>query len=278
MFCEKCGAKGLSDAKFCEKCGAPMATGSFEETGLDESLAEPSEPTNQRIAQIDEAMESQDPERVRTDSSQKKHQSSSSTENLRNSREWLYEFSLWKNPTILISTAKVLLIGLSAPTLLMFFLTLSEEGIEEALRVTISILGIGLGIMAVLLLLGYVLTGLLQGGKYIVLFQMDDQGVNHIQLQSQYKKAQAMGFLTALAGVFSGNLTTAGAGLMSATKRNLYTSFRKVKSIKIARSRHTIYLNEGMVKNQIYASSQDFDGILEHVLARCPKDVRVLGK
>lgn len=278
MFCEKCGAKGLADAKFCEQCGAPLAIGSFEEVDLGGPVKKPEEPATKGTAQTNEASGMKNPQSLLKEVIPKIDRSGSTRGTSLDSREWLYEFSLWKNPAILITTAKVLLIGLAAPTLLMFFLTLSEDGLAEALRVTASILGVGLVVMAVLLLLGYVLTGLIQGGKYIVLFQMDDKGVNHIQLQSQYSKAQAVGFLTALSGIVSGDLTTAGAGLMSATKRNLYTTFRKVKSIKIVRSRYTIYLNESLTKNQIYASNQDFDEILDHILACCPKGVRVSGE
>ena len=107
---------------------------------------------------------------------------------------------------------------------------------------------------------------------------MDDKGVNHIQLDKQYKKAQALGYLSALIGLSSGNLTTAGSGLMAATKQSLYTSFKKVKSIKVAKARNTIYVNETLSRNQVYVSNEDFDFVLEHILNNCPKNVRVTNK
>ena len=148
----------------------------------------------------------------------------------------------------------------------------------DAISISAVILGYGMIGMAILLIIAYVFVGFLYGGKYYVLFKMDDKGVNHIQLDKQYKKAQALGYLSALIGLSSGNLTTAGSGLMAATKQSLYTSFKKVKSIKVAKARNTIYVNETLSRNQVYVSNEDFDFVLEHILNNCPKNVRVTNK
>jgi hypothetical protein len=148
----------------------------------------------------------------------------------------------------------------------------------DAISISAVILAYGMIGMAILLIIAYVFVGFLYGGKYYVLFKMDDKGVNHIQLDKQYKKAQALGFLTALIGLSSGNLTTAGSGLMAATKQSLYTSFKKVKSIKVAKARNTIYVNETLSRNQVYVANEDFDFILEHILNHCPKNIRVTNK
>ena len=148
----------------------------------------------------------------------------------------------------------------------------------DAIRLSATIFAYGVIGMAVLLIIAYVFVGFLYGGKYYVLFKMDDKGVNHIQLDKQYKKAQALGYLSALIGLSSGNLTTAGSGLMAATKQSLYTSFKKVKSIKVAKARNTIYVNETLSRNQVYVSNEDFDFVLEHILNNCPKNVRVTNK
>ena len=148
----------------------------------------------------------------------------------------------------------------------------------DAIRLSATIFAYGVIGMAILLIIAYVFVGFLYGGKYYVLFKMDDKGVNHIQLDKQYKKAQALGYLSALIGLSSGNLTTAGSGLMAATKQSLYTSFKKVKSIKVAKARNTIYVNETLSRNQVYVSNEDFDFVLEHILNNCPKNVRVTNK
>ena len=189
----------------------------------------------------------------------------------------MYEFSFWKNPVVLITAYKVLLIALAVPALLMFFLTLGD-GMEEAFKILITMIGYGIVLMTVLLIVAYIVLGFMYGGKYYVLFKMDDNGVNHIQLDKQYKKAQALGYLTAMIGVTTGNLSAGGAGLLVASKPSLYTNFKKVKSIKISPRSNTIYINESLKRNQIYATKEDFPFVKEYILKNCPKNVRVVEK
>lgn len=293
MFCENCGHERSGDGAFCEFCGKPFVTAEnpeemIEGTEAQEKIIEGEE------AQVSAMSESSDKvERSELASKQAKTDipaQISSNENTATSSEkmgsidkngselqWMYEFSFWRNPAILITVAKVLLISLFVPAIFMFVITLGD-GFGAAFGLASKIFGYGILLMAGLLAVAYLLIGLVYGGKYFVLFKMDDAGVSHIQLDKQYKKAQALGFLTALIGLSSGKLNVGGAGILAATKQSLYTSFKKVKSVKAVRSRNTIYVNESMTRNQIYAVNEDFDFVLEHILSHCPKNVRVSGR
>ena len=112
---------------------------------------------------------------------------------------WVHELSLWKNPTVLIATAKVLLLAASVPALLVGLLALVEgDGIGAALGSVAQVGGIVVGIVAVLLLIAYPLTAILQGGRYCVVFEMDERGVRHTQLRKQFERNQALAFVTVL--------------------------------------------------------------------------------
>jgi len=184
---------------------------------------------------------------------------------------WVYELNLWKNPTVLITVAKVLLLSLFIVCLIIFFILLADDGFMPALRFLLPFLGITGGIMAGLLILGYLLYILIVGGKYCVLFEMDSKKIVHRQIQSQYQKAQVLGLLTAFLGAAAGNPTVTGAGLLSATRQSLTTRFSSVRRIKIVKRRHVIYLAEAFTRNQVYAESDDFDQICEFILSHCPK-------
>ena len=212
MFCEKCGHENSDNNNFCDKCGEPL-TITHEE--------EPLIKTSKDI-----------------------------TRNDKGDYHWMYEFSFWKNPAILITSFKVLLIGLLVPTLLMFFLTIGD-GLGEAFKLLALIFAYGLILMTILFVIAYIGIGLIYGGKYYVLFKMDEQGINHIQLDKQYKKAEVLGFFTTLIALSGGNLSSGGAGIMAASKQSHYTNFSKVKKIKLSPKRNTIYLNESLKKNQI---------------------------
>ena len=51
---------------------------------------------------------------------------------------------------------------------------------------------------------------------------------------------------------------------------SLKTEYAKVKSIRIRRSRHTIYVNEMFNKNQVYAEPADLDFVAGYISARIP--------
>src|SRR5574344_1526725 len=82
---------------------------------------------------------------------------------------WIYEYNMWKNPGILFTTAKILLISAAAPALLIFFLSL-DDGFLEALTMFGKIYGIIFGIVVGILFIAYPIICIMYGGKYIVLF------------------------------------------------------------------------------------------------------------
>lgn len=289
MYCESCGKNIPNESKFCEHCGNEVISISVEysageindETDYDQDTKEEILNTEitesngikvEEIAKIEETTEGE-----KTAAEQEIKISENITKGSTGSYNWMYEFSLWKNPAVLITVFKVMLIALMVPALFMFFLTIGE-GIGEAFKLLVSILGIGAVLMSVLMILGYIILSLTYGGKYYVLFQMDNKGVNHIQLDKQHKKAQALGFLTAIIGASSNNITAAGAGLLGASKKSLYTNFKKVKSVKFSPNRNTIYLNESLNKNQIYAAKEDFLFVKRFILENCPKSVKIIEK
>ena len=208
---------------------------------------------------------------------EKKGTSKNITVDKSGSYNWMYEFSLNRNPVILITSFKVCLIGVTVPALLMFFLTISES-IGEAVKIFSMIMMYGIIFMSVLLLLAYLLISIINKGKYYVLFKMDEKGINHIQLDNQFKKAQALEFFSVLIGAATNNLTLMGSNLLAASRKNLYTEFKKVKSIKVSKHFNTIYINETLKKNQIYLEKEDFEFVKDFILERCSDTIKIIGK
>jgi len=301
MFCENCGHKMEEDAAFCENCGQPvngkavekepevlgtvaekgpelMGRAAKQTSGIKEKAVEQESAVKEKAAKQEPGTRETVKKQEKTEAAgeQDQHVQGHIVEEA-GTYNWMYEFSLWKNPSVFITVYKVMLISLAFPALLMFFLTL-EEGVEEAFKLLFAMIGYGIILITGLTIVAYVFLGILYGGRYYVLFKMDAKGINHIQLEKQYKKAQALGFLTALTGVSAGSLSAGGAGLLAASRQSLYTSFKKVKSIKICPGRNTIYLNESMARNQIYATKEEFQFVKEYILKNCPKNVRVIEK
>lgn len=182
---------------------------------------------------------------------------------------WLYEMNMFRNPTIILTVAKVLggvLLGL---WLVIGLLLSAIEGNWDGLLGMTRVLGIVMGVMAVLLVIAYLILCWMYHGKYIVLFEMDEKSIKHIQLPRQFKRAQAMGLITALVGLAAKRPTTAGAGLLSATRQASTSDFKYVKKVKAYPRRHLIKVNETLNKNQVYAATEDFDFVLDWIRTRC---------
>ena len=119
-------------------------------------------------------------------------------------------------------------------------------------------------------IVGYSILACIYGWKYCVLFEMNETGIRHIHMEKQYKKAQALAWLTAMAGAAAGKPGTAGTGLLAATKNEQATEFSKVKRLRSFRTFHTIKLDSLLTHNQIYAQPEDYDFVLDYISKRIP--------
>lgn len=182
---------------------------------------------------------------------------------------WYYEYPMLLNPTILYTVWKVMMISALFPALVVFFSSLSE-GFLKALLGLVSVLGITFGIMFVLSWLAYFILAACYGFKYIVLFTMDEQGVVHAQQNRQFKKAQAIGWLTAAAGIAQGKPGVVGTGLLVSSKQTLSSTFKNVNKIIGHRRLNTIKVNQLLAKNQVYVKKEDYDFVWEYITSRCP--------
>ena len=183
---------------------------------------------------------------------------------------WVYEMPMLKNPTILFTVWKVLGMAICVPALLALVVGLFRGEGLDAFAAAGQVLLIGGGIFFVLSLPAYLIVAARYGWKYVVLFEMDDEGVSHIQTASQVKKAQAMGLLTTLVGMAARNPTAMGSGLLAGSRSSLYTDFARVRSVKACPRRHLIKVNAPFSKNQVYVEPEDFQFVLEFIAARCP--------
>ena len=189
---------------------------------------------------------------------------------------WGYEMSMWKNPTIVITLTKVLIISLAFPTLLVFLISL-DLGFIEALRCTMQLAAIGTVIIFVIAVIAYITIAVIYGGKYCVIFETDKKGIKHTQMQKQFKKAQILSIVGMMAGAIAGNLTTVGSNMMAGSRNSQYCKFSNIGKIVVKEKRSVIYIRAGLIHSQVYAEPQDFMIVLNHILAHC-KNAKVIYK
>ena len=120
-------------------------------------------------------------------------------------------------------------------------------------------------------ILGYLLYAAMMGGKYCVIFTMDENGVIHEQIPEQAKKARKLGILTAGAGLATGRLSTIGLGINVANRTSMYSDFKCVRSVKKGLWGNVIKIREILSNNQVYTHDEDFDFVYNYIREHCPK-------
>ena len=247
MLCPNCHKTIPDGSKFCPECG----------TDLLHAKSAPKSTSRRRAEETVEIGGQQVTKNIRLCAD--------------NKYRWSYEFKMMKNPVIFLTVLKVL--GMSAAIVMILITAFSlndwihygfrlEEGSGKVLLIIIAVF---LGITV----LSYIILAALYGWKYQVLFEMDENGVTHIQMPKQVKKAQTIGLLTALAGAMSHNPTMAGAGLLSTAKSTSTSEWAKVKKVKIRKGMQTIHVNMGLDHNQVYAEPEDFDFVRDYIVSHC---------
>jgi hypothetical protein len=240
-FCENCGARLTDGARFCENCGTPVggvSAGKPVDTRTSAQL-----PAGSSIALGEDG-----------------------------TYRWVFEYSLWRDPTVFLTVFKVFAgVGLGLVVLTGVFDLFDGNwdivDLADRLRFDAVILAIACG----LALVGYVVFALMQGGKYCVMFTMDEESVEYRPLPKEMKRAEAIGALNVLMGLAAGNATQVGIGLTSAAANAMTSNFANVRSIQGYPRRGVIKVNEPFAKNQVYVEKNDYDFVFGFICDRCPR-------
>lgn len=186
---------------------------------------------------------------------------------------WHYELNMLKNPTIILSVWKVLGVSFGAVFVLLLAIDLIDGTIRSAADLGRALMPflILLAVFFVISIISYLILAAMYGWKYMVLFEMTEDYVRHIQMPRQFQKAQALGWLTMLSGRSAGKPAMAGLGLDVSARNTSVSEFKNVAVVKPRRRRNTIYVNQRLDRNQVYAGDADFDFVEKFILDHCVK-------
>ncbi len=184
---------------------------------------------------------------------------------------WVYEMNLLTNPTVFLTVFKIFFfIALFIWLVVGLFADLIHGDVQAFLNFG-KVMLVVLAIFAGLTLLGVLILAAIYGGKYVVLFEMDEERIKHIQLPRQVRKAQVVGVIAAMAGIAAKNPAAIGAGTLAAGKSSSTSEYRKVRRVVPRRALHLIKVNQLFERNQIYVQKEDFDFVYEYIKSRCPQ-------
>lgn len=234
MFCSSCGSECRAGDKFCPACGASL-----------EAVLPGEAPTANPLF-TDRVVRGSD-----------------------GVYRWSYELHLLKNPTIFLLVWKIFFFILLGIWGFILLLDLIDWGFSaEHLLKNLQILGWFLLGMTGLVGISTLIYAAIMGGKYCVLFEMDEAGVNHRQVPAQAEKARQLGKLTVAAGLAGRRISTVSAG-MAAQRTEMYSDFSKVRRVKVYPRRELIKVNGLLQHNQVYAKGEDFGFVRDFILTHC---------
>ena len=238
-YCKNCGRQLRDNDRFCPACGTRV--------GMDDSLVPKTKslaPNDYRGSKI----------RLCRDGKYR----------------WVYEMSFLTNPSIFLTVFKVfacVIIGM----FLFFAIIAAIKGDWKTLMGMTKACGVVLAIFLGLTIISMFFMAIIYKGKYIVLFEMDEKGISQTQAPEQFKKAQKLGKITAAVGAGRGNFTTAGAGMLAASKQSSISEFSKVRKVKPRRWLNVIKVNQPFEHNQVYVPKEDLDFVYNYIRSRCIK-------
>lgn len=183
---------------------------------------------------------------------------------------WTFPMNMFKNPSAYFTICKIFGI-LGGIAFLTAYIGPLFRGEFATIIGDLKYWGIAVLVFLLISAVAYLIVAAVYGGKYIVRFTMDENGVLHEQIPQQQKKARAIGGAVAAAGVLGGSPAKAGQGALIAAHTSLASDFPKVRRIKAYPGRSLIKVKEPLSNNEVYACSEDFEFVLNYIKSHCPK-------
>lgn len=186
---------------------------------------------------------------------------------------WSYEVNLWKNPSILLDLTKVfgiILVGIWFLCVILVPLFKGHLRWHRVVDASTGFLWVVLAV-AVLCLIGYVVSGIISGGRYAAFFVMDEETVSHQQMKKEVKRSQLIAAINMMMDADS-----SAPALLAAAQSPFITPFKKVRKIKALRHRHLIKVDELLTKNRIFVENpEDYEFVLRYICERCPQAKKI---
>ncbi|MBO4825986.1 MAG: hypothetical protein J5506_01950 [Prevotella sp.] len=184
---------------------------------------------------------------------------------------WVFEMPLLRNPSVFFDVWVVMAMSCAIVFVIIMLIMLFSGDIGVlTVKGTLEGVAFGLAGMTVLSILGYLLYAAMNGGKYLVLFIMDEHEIVHKQMPKTVKKATLIGKLTMLAGAAAGKPGVVGTGMLAKSRTSLTSDYDDVRQLVAHRRMNVIKVNERWFKNRVYVEDADFDFVYDYLCQHCP--------
>ena len=180
--------------------------------------------------------------------------------------DWIYCLKMLQNLSMFKFVLKVIAVSYAAIVIGLFILTRGSGDILWALGI------LGLVFLAVILivLFSFWLVDKLFKGSYMLIYEMNEEGVAFSQTTDQAQITRAIAATSAAASAAGGNVGGVIAGTGLSMRPNSYRAdFSKVRSVKGKRSENLIWVNTFLQYLMVYVPDDAYDFVWTYITGRC---------
>jgi hypothetical protein len=117
-------------------------------------------------------------------------------------------------------------------------------------------------LIVLLLVLTYLLTLFVYGGKYAPGFVVDREGITNYTQSSQAKQNKIMNTILIILGLYQGNFTAMGAGMIAQSRQVLRIKWKNVRWIRYYPREHTIMVKGGFAeKIALFCTEENYEEV-----------------
>ncbi len=189
--------------------------------------------------------------------------------------DWIYCMKMSRNRSMFTFLVKTTTISFALILVVMLFLAGERVAILPVLGI------IGLVFVAVMGIVRFSLwlVDKLYKGAYMLIYEMNDQGLTFSQTTDQAQITRTIAAASAAASAAGGNAggTLAGAG-MAVSPNSYYADFSKVRSVKGKRKDNLIWVNTFFQYLMVYVSDEAYDFVWDYITERCVNARIIKGK
>ena len=185
---------------------------------------------------------------------------------------WAYEVNLFKNASTFYDVVKVigLTLGLVYGMMLIMGIFVADDW-SVVWTMTLAFFCIALGLCLLCLIIYWIWVAA-NGGRYAALFEMDEHGITHSQMQKHVRQQQIVSSIGVAVGLATGKPGVIGNSLLAASVNMWKTDFKDVRRVIPKRRRRLIKVNELLTKNRVFVENdEDYKFVLDFIRQRCPR-------
>ena len=180
--------------------------------------------------------------------------------------DWIYCLRMFQNLSMFKFVMKIMIFMFAAITVILLVLTGGSGDILWLL----GILGLCFAAVILIVLFSFWLVDKLFKGRYMLIYEMNEQGLTFSQTTDQAQITRTIAAASAAVNAAGGNAGGVIAGTGLALSPNSYhADFSKVRSVKGRKSDHLIWVNTFLQYLMVYVPDDAYDFVWTYITERC---------